>query len=198
MGSSVKNGVSSTEKCQTRIFTILMRGNMRQDWPLSGAGDLRRHFNRKPGADPQAAIADYSAYIDGELQTFSSNLQQPTKRMCYNSLMALGRVTHSWEDFYAHAVLEPQDGGPPTFNAWSAGVSGTPDSPGLLLPSTYPGEHPAIGEPVDQDSPEGKQRIDAAKDFLSSKLSELLPQWLDACRCPCESTDWFYIGSGGT
>jgi RHS repeat-associated protein len=192
---------ATTAKCKTRIYTILMRGNMRQDMPVVGyAGEHSRHYTRKAGTEPDVAIAEYVEYVQGEEKRFGFILQSPTKRNCYASLMTLGRLMHTWQDFYGHSVLEPKEpkGLPPDFNAWSNDKGGTPESRGDLVPAAWadPTEHHFIGEPVDPKSDEGRKRKDAAIVFASTKMAELLPQWLKACRCRCETADWFYIGVG--
>lgn len=187
-----------TSNCRTRIYTILMRGNMAQDLPVVGhAGDLERHFNRKPGSEAQSANADYESYINGELRNFSAPQNRSSKHKCYESLLALGRLLHSWQDFYSHAVLEHENE-TFTFKVWSRSQGRTPDNPWPLVPSTYPGEHPALGEPVSAqgDQNEWDSRLTGATDYSSGRLAELLPRWLEACRCSCENANWFYIGSG--
>jgi RHS repeat-associated protein len=189
--------ISTTEKCLQRIHSIMMRGNNKQDSLLGNMWDNPRHYNRDKDKTGQTGNDDYRDYINDELKRFSTPLQNPTKRNCYKSLLALGLLSHSWQDFYIHAVVE--DGQDFRFtNVWSSanGETGNPDAPGHLYPSTYVGEHAFIGEPVPKVSDEWNARKKAALAFSSRKLTELLPQWISACRCHCETANWFYIGAG--
>ena len=108
---------ATTTKCKNRMLTILLRGNLGQDLPppVGHMTDLPRHFNREIGEDAQKGIGDYNDYKDREGKTFSSALDSPSLQNCHRSLLALGRLMHSWQDFYAHAVLETNDTGGFTF-----------------------------------------------------------------------------------
>jgi hypothetical protein len=111
-------------------------------------------------------------------------------------LIALGFLSHSYQDFYAHAVRLDMKGATrinvtdprallcgsenshwPGFSAFADvndPVSGNPEIPGPFIPSSWPAEHPSNAEPVLLTSPEGLARYKAAKDFLKPKVEAYL------------------------
>ena len=101
---------------------------------------------------------------------------------CRGALVTLGRLHHSHQDFFAHAIL--RTGG---FTAWTATppVTGTPFSKGNFWPSSYPGEHPRISEPVARNSAEGNARFAAARAFQEAQTVSDLAFWWEPCECLC-------------
>ena len=120
---------------------------------------------------------------------------------CKQGLEAIGRVTHSWQDFYAHAIssaslLTVYGTIGVGFSAWSFNVGGDPDIHPELWPSSYGtglgivpeivglAEHPFLEEPPDLW--EAQFRKQAAEVYVTSQYSRLLQEWLKACPCWCK------------
>jgi hypothetical protein len=101
----------------------------------------------------------------------------------------LGRISHAWQDFYAHAVAATG----PLLPVWGAGLNpGDPDVPGVDIkpPSFYwpsGGEHGLNGEPAEKDGTTGEasRKMDSIY-FVTGKYATYLPIWDNACRCFCE------------
>jgi hypothetical protein len=174
----------------------LTRANRRQDWLYFL--DLKRHYNRGAFADdtPDKVNADlaYQVYLTRERANFVVALSAtPSGSTCRRALQALGRMSHSWQDFYAHAIRRDGLGGRESNSpssaggwlAWTEGVTGSPESRGNFWPSSYPGEHPLFGEPLVGDGPEYLARFQAAEDYVRHQFVEYLPRWMERCRCYC-------------
>jgi hypothetical protein len=189
----------NSDKVLTEMLRRLIRSDLGQD--LKHSADDRRHYNRKTtpdsDTDKQAAQEDYRNYIDSELGEFRRGLLEPSKRSCRASLRALGRLSHSWQDFFAHAIRKDGKGGrehnSPSgaegWIAWSAGIRGDPGATEQFWPSSYSalggGEHPGIGggEPLVQGGDEWYARYWAAETYVRGRYSEFVPLWLIRCKC---------------
>jgi len=192
---SAYSKLATTSKCQQRIFGAVLNGNEGQD-----AGNLldnERHYNRDLSQQPAQAEAAYQNYLTQEKGIFSRELKKPSTSHCRRALWSIGRLSHSWQDFFAHAIRRDglggkENSGVPGWTAWSVGVTGTPDSTQNFYPSSYSplggGEHPALEEPVLSSSPEFTARYNAAQAYSTAQIAPLLQQWIALCRCPCEDS----------
>ena len=186
--------------CQQKMVHTLVHANTWQD--ILHPFDLRRHYNRSIWADgfdaKLQADQAYEDYLGLERGRFDRVLGQPATRLtCWYALRALGRMTHSWQDFYAHAIrrdgqggIEPGSPSPAEgWLAWSQGVTGTPLSRGNFWPSSYSifggGEHPAWTEPIVHDGAEYFARRDGAEVFVQQQFVDYLGRWLEKCKCYC-------------
>jgi len=153
-------------------------------------GELNeRHFCRRHGESPTQAIAAYTGYLTYETSLFSSLVAKTpiTSQDCLEALRALGRVSHSWQDYYAHAVRN----GTPLLPLWGTGVpTGNPNapSPAIKPPSfgwPFGGEH-GWSEPASRDGSGGEtlRRAEAIA-FVADQYAALLPGWYSACACFC-------------
>jgi len=121
---------------------------------------------------------------------------------CEAALKALGRLSHSWQDFYAHAIRSDGTGGnenspAPGWVAWTyvdpatgkpAPVTGSPEDTSDFNPSSYgnfDSEHPKYKEPLIKDGAEYKARYDAAQAYTQSQFQQMIPQWWAKCGCWC-------------
>lgn len=102
----------------------------------------------------------------------------------------MGRLTHSWQDYFAHAVLLNGNAGP----AWAANppITGSPDSLNdKLKPASWggytdTGEH-GWSELASRDKLGGEQRrYDDARQFVRKKLKSLISDWRSKCVCYCQ------------
>jgi hypothetical protein len=193
-------------KCKTYVLDTLVTANLGQD---DGAAfdDLRRHYNRAPSDTPAAANTAYTGYLKEETDRFNRDLNavkgecdsKDKQLACGTALKDLGKLSHAWQDYFAHAVLLSGAAGP----AWAANpqkITGTPDAPNPQLkasswvgsywirigPLRYPGydtaEH-GISEPADRDDRDG--RYADAKSFVADKFAIYVIQWYRRCRCCC-------------
>jgi hypothetical protein len=187
--------------CQHRMLTILNHQHFVQD--VLNAFSLRRHYNRSISAstipEKRAADAAYQTYLDLESVNYAVALSDPSSPSCRRALIALGRLTHSWQDFFAHAIRRDGLGGfepgSPSqaqgWIAWSAGVTGDParGDRGNFWPSSYSifggGEHPPFAEPILHGGLEYRSRITRAKIYVREQFDKLLPAWFEKCKCFC-------------
>jgi hypothetical protein len=181
--------------CYKRIIQVVVAANIGQDHG-SAKNDLKRHFNRPKdqptGSQAAAYIGAYTRYLADEENNFHTPLimETPGKPECEAALKALGRLMHSWQDYYAHAVVLKANGH--THTLWTATppVVGNPDQPaggsGTIVPSSYGvgfGEH-GLGEVTGQ---EAVVRQRAESTFVSQQLTSLMGKWISFCSCPCKS-----------
>jgi RHS repeat-associated protein len=206
-------GLDPGTQCQKYVIKTLQDANVEQD---SGQAfkENKRHYNRDidlNNAGVAKANQDYKDYCAEEVKKFDQAITKLTeysedtpcegerRSNCREALEALGRVSHSWEDYYAHAVLLSGAPGP----AWSANPSifGSPDDLNpQLKPSSWGGllnrgEHgPANvvtdpNEPGDRDSTAtvngGEIRRQDARAFVSQKYLHALGEWMPKCGCCC-------------
>jgi len=181
-------------KCKKQVVDKIIEGNLYQDSDNVAFGENERHYNRDLGQNVLDANLSYIAYIVSEMMQYHSlinsivsSTQTSDSELCGEILLTIGRLTHSWEDYYAHAVLQNGQAGP----AWAANppITGSPDNlDPRLIPSSWgdiwnPGEH-RWSEPADRDKPGGRQaRYNDARDYVANKLKELVESWYVRCGC---------------
>jgi len=183
------------------VRRVLEKANLWQDDNTQAFNELYRHYNRGMKEDVASAKKKFKDYIAKEIRWFNHELSKvvgirDTKAeltACMNALWCLGRVTHTWQDYYAHAVLKSNgEAGP----AWGANppISGSPDKDNEnLKPSSWKnflnrGEHGTFwdpwSEPADRDLPGGRQlRWNDAESFVFEKYKIHLPKWYEKCWC---------------
>jgi len=167
-------------------------GNVRMISPFD---DLRRHYNKSSTTAPADADRDYLNYLEQERQVFNSELDKvrgeaassTNQSACVNALEALGRMTHSWQDYYAHAVLQNGKAGP----AWGAGIAGSPTALSPQLRASTLWEH-GVTEPATRDTGKDARgntgdtlRRIAATNFVESQYRQYLVHWFKKCKCFC-------------
>ena len=181
------------DPCYDYILDRLIPANRNQD-SGSAANELWRHYNRPIDNPPNSKMQQYNnlfrGYVAQELQAWQDNsgADNPTCNDCNAALDALGRVSHTWQDYYAHAVLTTNGEASP---AWTATppVTGSPDRMSRALkPSSWrgvfqPGEH-GWSEPGGRGG-ELDPRTRDATSFVAGKLKSMLPDWFRKCRCCC-------------
>jgi hypothetical protein len=164
----------------------------------------RRHYTRDLTKDTEddklAADQAYEDYLKQVERQFHEQLAgNPGYLRCKTAMRKLGRLTHSWQDFYGHAIRRDGEGGKEETNvkgweAWTVGVTGTPKSRGTFYPSSwglwFGTEHPPLREPFSSGA-ESDARSTAARSFVNENLPPLLKEWLSKCRCPCENA-WLW------
>ncbi len=174
---------SLSEACKSKIRDILVDANEGQD-KGAAANEMFRHFNRKyiKGETPQevaqgraSARREYAGYTMGEEMSFYFIPD------CWERLKTLGRVSHSWQDYYAHGIH--------TSRGFVDPIGGSPRSFGEFWPSSYnawnaweSGEHPNRTEPVEVSS----RRYQQAEAYTALRFRTMLENWLASCKCLCE------------
>jgi len=190
-------GGNPGSKCSAGIYDILRRADLSQDSGQAFEENFR-HYNRDLNEDVAGAKKKFQDYMAGEVGSFGHEMNKvegscdndAEKQACIDALWSLGRVTHTWQDYYAHAVLASNgEAGP----AWAANppITGSPDSDNdKLKPSSWGGyfnwgEHGRT-EPASRDNPGGEQkRKDDAENFVFEKYKTYLHQWYNKCWCCC-------------
>ena len=205
--------LDGTLKLLRWMLKTLVDENLHQDGigPGGFSFEDKRHYNRhvqphgnvgQENYDRFGLEADdeYGDYLSQEKRTFKSSLESGGKNGCKEALKALGRISHSWQDFYMHAIRRDGLGGKensywPGWTAFSDGKSGSPDARGEFYPSSFSalatgkksGEHPGwFREPILSSSPEWAPRYNGALDYTTKQYEVMLPEWMAKCVCPSE------------
>ena len=182
----VAEKVGLSDDARDLISRILVEANFSQDRDPTAFHQLYRHYNRSPDEPRLVALSRYLEYIATEISQWESHLEAGK---CEEALKTLGRLLHTWQDFFSHAY-HPQHG----WDAWTAKppAKGTPYQSDDLWPSSYPGEHPEVrwywpfgftrewGWWLDE---EFQQRYEDAMAFTEKQLKRYLPEFLRRCRC---------------
>jgi hypothetical protein len=186
------SGVSAT--CRNTMLRGLINGNHEQD--ILHLATNARHYNRDVVAnddDTYKKESDkaYGDYVASESAAFLGNFKQSkltdpfTKEQCDATLRNIGLLTHSWQDFFAHAI-----GRNGSWDIWSKDGKGDPEQRDSVWPSSYNigggGEHPATEEPILELSPEYAARYKAASAYVAKQLGSMIPLWYSKCRCHCK------------
>ena len=176
--------------------------------PFQTARNLQRaaFFHNAWREDPNGDASliwrtKYQNYLSSETDTFNRKLDKypdsdddcgcsdAKKKDCEDALKSLGLLTHSWQDFYAHAVIHwtGQNGQTQVDkNIWTVGITGSPDQIGNIDPSSWDniwhrGEHGAF----EVSGSEGDLRKNAAIAFVKEKYDTMLDKWGKKCRDCC-------------
>ena len=81
----------------------LVWGNVSQDY--SHGTDHRRHYTYTGNAVPEEVASNYIEYLKEEMRGYDSALEIPNIKNCAKALDSLGLLSHSWQDYYGHGVL---------------------------------------------------------------------------------------------
>jgi len=169
---------------EKRLLETLKKQNVGVD-----GGDtwnaLEWHFNRAPSQSIPEAIRKYIDNLSSNQKVISKDLKHPSKENCADALNRIGRLSHAWQDYYAHAVKMNYGGGTDFQNIGN--ISGDPDHPGPdMKPSSWngiwdPREHRWV-EPGKR-APDHAQRENAATEFTRKDYQEFLARWWPMCKC---------------
>jgi RHS repeat-associated protein len=182
--------------CVQRIFDAILAANNLQD--LLFLAIKKRHYNRdyiKGESDLDRsinrwnAVYAYQGYLSGEERKFREALRDWSlgpihhKHDCKAALGALGRLSHSWQDFFAHGIHS---------SGWETGffLTDSPDFVTDFFPSSYSmfefgAEHPIAGEPSFSDV-EYNMRKYVAEVYVRHQFGRHLRDWLSVCWCDCD------------
>ena len=188
---------SVSMSCRQHIRQDLETFNEDQDsWGRGGnVWKNERHYNRELNDDANVLDIEYAMYLINEESRFDQSLVSPSRENCQKGLKALGYLSHSWQDFYMHAIRRPAQGLSVSerWEAWTKTppVTGDPYNTQKFWPSSWSfwggGEHPGgiRKEPFKPSDPEFRPRLTAAKAQTAAKFKVLVPRWYAACRCYC-------------
>jgi hypothetical protein len=177
------HGIGDTSPCKAKkLLSLISDANVATD-ASPNASDLKQHYNRGIGVGIDDARDAYLKHIQSVVAAYSKLLEgKPDKQNCAEALKKLGWVSHSWQDYYAHAIgLNSPHWGDP------GPIAGNPDSPSLkpaLWTDWDLGEH-GLSEPAARESDMGLNRYVKAESFVSGKYPTMLQAWLAKCRCFC-------------
>ena len=191
-----------SDDCIFYIQCTLVHANVSQDTYFSfGGGWLmnqakaHRHYLRIPDNKILAVVdlgnarkydEKYGRYIQSEVERFRRELKTGE---CHKALQALGRVSHSWQDYFAHSVHAYS-----AYNwyVWMSGYKGNPDSGQRDLWTAWPVAWPLSirghkwnREPADEFNRETGIRYDEAMKHTRAKFADFIPKWLKRCRNQC-------------
>jgi hypothetical protein len=197
----------------TRIAWVIIHKIMKENVNVDSEffKNLEYHFNRPVDRDEADNVRQqnyvtwrdkYIANNDRMRDEFDAYLtdEVPSYGDCKDALVRLGRLTHAWQDFYAHAIDKDSDGEVSMLDGvWYKDVGtlsgATPDNPGIKLkPSSFGylgwdfwnndfGEH-GIGEPGNRARDKATRR-QSSEDFTATKFDTyLVEKWLPKCWCP--------------
>lgn len=164
--------------CAGALWALVVKANLEQDAPYMFSE--ARHYNRPPWKSRRKGIASYRRYVDQELNNYDQALQTPSKENCRSAAVALGHVTHSWQDFFAHGKSAQYK-----WKAWENNAGGTPDAMGDSFPSAWPGQHPPVWEPRLGEPERGKRKA-ASTTYTQQQYAAMLPRLLKTCQCYCK------------
>jgi len=178
------------------MLGIVQSANTDQDVYHSAA--FERHFTRpfiEGESDEERVtyrqmwLSEYYSYLQQENASFSRNLHGffGLFASCKRALKSLGRLSHSWQDFFGHAINESSG-----FSGNGASFTASSDSPGEYWPSSYKltwpwtqvSEHPPFSEPL-FDQNEYSARRNASIEYVKKQFDTYLRAWLPVCLCKC-------------
>jgi hypothetical protein len=178
-----------SKKCRSRLLDKPKKYNLMQDKEDEYYADRARHYSRSSSTHYVTANKAYRKYTTEEEKRFYEALGVKVPK-CEAALKSLGLLTHSWQDYFAHAVLQSGKPGP----AWSATppIKGNPDSLNAKLKACsydswhHSGEHGWF-EPAYDDGETGADlRKDDAVYYVKKRYLTMLAAWFDKCGCYCE------------
>jgi RHS repeat-associated protein len=207
--------IQKDEKLREKIRNIVVSSNLRQDMgPNYNREEV--HFTRGYRLEDENAETNEKAaanrvqrgmdadknYINYAREEHDIFLNANGKRDPQEALEALGRLSHSWQDFFGHAVRVDQGGenrkntgGPrkgmlrsedsqwPGFAAFSEVkfFLAVPYNHEGLIPASYQplvdAEHPPTSEPVSRKRGDGAARYSAALKYTVKYVGQALNRW---------------------
>jgi RHS repeat-associated protein len=177
-----------SEPCAETVLDALIKANDEQDLGRNFEQNFR-HFLRDIDQDRDDAIRRFLDYIASEKSNFRDDLGGGVDRHhCQDALTALGHLTHTWQDYYAHSIVV--NGPNHSHILWTAQppITGSPDDPRgasrRIVPASWGGIHrPGEHGTSEVAGPEGSARKEAAVEFVYGKLPQFLKDWSDKCFC---------------
>jgi len=168
--------LNANSKCREKILNSLTAANLGQD-EGDAFKDNRRHYNRDIGQSVAKGERNYQLYLQSESNSFWNNLNSGN---CQAALDSLGRLSHSWQDFYAHVIMFGNNS-TTNKNVWTNPAWSSSRGPSSWNNWRESGEH-GWSEPGGQ---EGSMRQAVASTYVGNQFKYLLPQWFSKCKCYC-------------
>jgi RHS repeat-associated protein len=176
-----------------KIIGILEDANVAVDGSIYllyfDAQDHGYHYTRPADSKDSGVLKYRNEFIEAqnnEIDNFDKELgKEASISSCTAALEALGTVSHTWQDYYAHAVEKSGD------TKENIGyLRGNPGAP-AMKPVSFSyipgfGEHPKLSfkmEPGDR-APDASSRRTNAQNYTRMKYREyLIRAWLPKCWC---------------
>jgi hypothetical protein len=174
------------------------------------------HFNRNMDDLINIGRVQYDQIIVGNGAQFLRNLagNKGNDDICKEELLRLGRLSHAWQDYYAHAVSVHYTGGThfgPDSSVGSISISSDPYHPDTMMkPSSYEestgGEHgklnytnltdpsknnhkTGMNEPGNR-APDKDFRRSESINFTARRFLLMMQYWYDNCSCSKTAQKW--------
>ena len=177
--------------CLDKILDLLIEANKSQDnfnlFPLDlKLIDRRRHYMRITVTQSKKdADEAYTDYIKEEMAIFEQSIN--SGNVC-DAIKALGRLTHTWQDFYAHSIASQGIFPLIRIRVWTKGLQhGTPDDIGQDIIGVALSEH-GLTEPTSRllfallygnSDAEANARREGAISFVLDQLKSMVPKLLE-------------------
>ncbi|MEK7449728.1 MAG: RHS repeat-associated core domain-containing protein [Planctomycetota bacterium] len=186
-------GRTINEDCKNWIEKTLITHNLLQDKGTAYT-DMRRHYNRPLTGDRVVWDNHYGAYLKEEINNFYTSILPPPPYRCEEAMQVLGRLSHSWQDYFAHAIgiAETKAKNDRSFTSSPyTMLNATPDNRlAGLKPSSWesvwvPGEHGWHEFGGD----EGAIRKTRAWAYVLKQYITMISEWLHYCEPCCPPKD---------
>ncbi len=177
----------------------IIHGNKTQDiypWNILRHERHYTYTGEESQRNAESVLESYKAYLIEEKTRFIQALSKANESNCAKALKSLGRLSHSWQDYYGHGVQLDKSLSVEERRDITAYVNrlGSPENIGVLYPASWSynpkanTEHPPLfkGEPFDPESPGFNDRWNASVSFVETKFKKMLPDYWDACVCYAE------------
>ena len=206
--NSIANRLKIPPKVLAKMKDILVKGNLSVDSGTYFSNNYW-HFNRNPDDSVAEGRRQYSNIVYDNYYSFYLNLNNPPNddTVCLAELERLGRLSHAWQDYYAHAVKITYMGGRAGDTEPAVGGIATSSDPYNLDPNMKPssydestgGEHGKVQfgvnvrngmyEPGNR-APDRNWRRTTSVTFTASQFEEMIQYWYDNCSCAKQVKKW--------
>jgi RHS repeat-associated protein len=203
----IKGQLTAPDKVVDKMKTILAEANLSVD---RGQYFLNNywHFNRNVNDSVSVGLEQYKNILSENTALFYDHLKGVgDDQVCQDELRRLGRLSHAWQDYYAHAVALSYKGGTisgPDSTVGSINPASDPYNPDpQMKPSSYEdssgGEHGKVKfgvnlttgmyEPGNR-APDRTWRRGMSVTFTSQKFQVMMEFWYKQCACTKTVKDW--------
>ena len=198
------NSITLTINSKVRKETLdtLVAGNLSVDGGVYFNNNYW-HFNRNIGDSSLKGKFEYLKILYSNTAKFGLEISEASQdplsnkadKLCQSALQRLGRLSHAWQDYYAHAVAISYKKGDPDKDTGIISPSSNPYFPDPnMKPSSYGkggGEHGSVTawnalngkyEPGNR-APDKAARRTRSVTFTAEMFGIMLPLWHEACKC---------------
>jgi hypothetical protein len=205
-------GLNTKYTACPEMLERIVAGNEATDTaPLNDQGNLRYHFNRKPGQSREDAVKEYMDEQGKQMRMHSLALEHARSALigrdwnkesisCKAALYIFGTLTHMWQDYYGHAVQNSARNSSSNVGF----LNGNPATPSPeFKPSSYAGvwgSYVGVGDKIGEfdehgftprdhepGTRNGQQavRTRGAINYTKAGMQVFLDEYYSVCRCSC-------------